>query len=159
MTRLTTGADSLHVNGMSDWVRRGEMGVRDGFRWSPDGTRIAYWHFDMTGVHLPADQRHRFALPGRHPDPVSRVGTTNSAVTARGCADGGATTWLQIPGDPRENYLPYLEWVGAGELLAQRINRLQNSNQVTLIDATNRHPRIVFTERDAAWLDQVDDVP
>lgn len=50
ITRLTTGADSLHVNGMSDWVYEEEFSVRDGFRWSPDGARIAYWHFDMTGV-------------------------------------------------------------------------------------------------------------
>ncbi|MGH7590368.1 MAG: DPP IV N-terminal domain-containing protein, partial [Gemmatimonadales bacterium] len=50
VTRLTPGADSLHVNGMSDWVYEEEFGLLDGFRWSPDGTRIAYWHFDMTGV-------------------------------------------------------------------------------------------------------------
>ena len=50
ITRLTTGADSLHVNGMSDWVYEEEFGLRDGFRWSPDGEKIAFWHFDMTGV-------------------------------------------------------------------------------------------------------------
>ena len=50
ITRLTTGADSLHVNGMTDWVYEEEFGLQDGFRWSPDGTRIAYWQFDMTGV-------------------------------------------------------------------------------------------------------------
>ncbi|MGE3618800.1 MAG: DPP IV N-terminal domain-containing protein, partial [Gemmatimonadales bacterium] len=50
ITRLTATGDSLHVNGMSDWVYEEEFGVRDGFRWSPDGKRIAYWNFDMTGV-------------------------------------------------------------------------------------------------------------
>src|SRR5207245_11653159 len=49
ITRLTTGADSLHVNGMTDWVYEEEFDLRDGFRWSPDGARIAYWHFDMPG--------------------------------------------------------------------------------------------------------------
>ncbi len=161
VTRITTGADSLHVNGMSDWVYEEEMGLRDGFRWSPDGTRIAYWHFDMTGVRTfllinDTDSLYPFVTPIQYP----KVGTTNSAVTAGVVsADGGPTTWLQIPGDPRENYLPYLEWVGPGELLAQRINRLQNSNQVTLIDAATGVSRIIFTERDAAWLDLVDEVP
>ena len=35
---------------MTDWVYEEEFGLRDGFRWSSDGTRLAYWQFDMTGV-------------------------------------------------------------------------------------------------------------
>ena len=50
LTKVTSGADSLHVNGMTDWVYEEEFALRDGFRWSPDGTKIAYWRFDMTGV-------------------------------------------------------------------------------------------------------------
>ncbi|HTX67045.1 MAG TPA: DPP IV N-terminal domain-containing protein, partial [Opitutaceae bacterium] len=50
ITRLTTGASATLVNGMTDWVYEEEFDLRDAFRWSPDGTRIAYWQFDMTGV-------------------------------------------------------------------------------------------------------------
>src|SRR5262249_8491429 len=50
VTALTSGADSLHVNGMTDWVYEEEFDLRDAFRWSPDGTKIAYWQFDMTRV-------------------------------------------------------------------------------------------------------------
>jgi dipeptidyl-peptidase-4 len=50
VTQLTSDADSLHVNGMTDWVYEEEFGLRDGFRWSPDGAKIAYWRFDMTGL-------------------------------------------------------------------------------------------------------------
>ena len=116
ITRLTTGADSLHVNGMSDWVYEEEFGVRDGFRWSPDGARIAYYHFDMTGVGTflminDTDSLYPFTIPIQYP----KVGTTNSAVTAGVVsAAGGATTWLQLPGDPREDYIPFLEWAGNG---------------------------------------------
>src|SRR5262245_58731245 len=38
------------VNGTSDWVNEEELGIRDGFRWSPDGARIAYWQFNTSGV-------------------------------------------------------------------------------------------------------------
>ncbi len=160
VTRLTTGADSLHVNGMSDWVYEEEFGLRDGFRWSPDGERIAFWHFDMTGVGTflmlnNTDSLYPFTVPIQYP----LVGTTNSAVTAGVVsASGGNITWIQLAGDPRQDYLPWMEWAGAKEILLQRMNRLQNTSDVQLADAATGAVRTVFTERDAAWLDLVDDV-
>ena len=161
ITRLTTGADSLHVNGMSDWVYEEEFGVRDGFRWSPDGTRIAYWHFDMTGVRTflminNTDSTYPYTIPIQYP----KVGTTNSAVTAGVVsASGGATTWLQLPGDPREDYIPYMEWVGADSVLVQRMNRLQNHDALILASAATGGVRTITTETDQAWLDVQDDDP
>ena len=160
ITRLTTGADSLHVNGMTDWVYEEEFDLRDGFRWSPDGARIAYWHFDMTGVGRflltnDTDSLYPFVTPVQYP----KAGTTNSAVTAGVVsAEGGATTWLQVPDDPRQNYVPRLEWAGPQELVLQRINRAQNTDRVMLADATTGAVRTVLVERDSAWLDVVDDL-
>jgi dipeptidyl-peptidase-4 len=42
ITRLTADASRTRVNGTTDWVYEEEFGLRDAFRWSPDGTRIAY---------------------------------------------------------------------------------------------------------------------
>ena len=160
VTRLTSGADSLHVNGMSDWVYEEEFGLRDGFRWSPDGERIAFWHFDMTGVGTflmlnNTDSLYPFTVPIQYP----LVGTTNSAVTAGVVsARGGDITWIHLAGDPRQDYLPWMEWAGSSEILLQRMNRLQNTSTVQLANASTGTVRTVFTERDAAWLDLVDDV-
>ncbi|HEU5358699.1 MAG TPA: S9 family peptidase [Gemmatimonadales bacterium] len=162
ITRLTTGADSLHVNGMSDWVYEEEFGLRDGFRWSPDGTRIAFWHFDMTGVRTfllinDTDSLYPYVIPIQYP----KAGTTNSAVTAGVLnADGsGTTTWLQVPGDPRDNYLPWMEWAGPKELLLQRIDRVQHDDALELADAATGAVRTVMTERDSAWVDLEGEVP
>ena len=38
------------ANGTADWVYEEEFSVRDGFSWSPDGKRIAYWQFDTSHV-------------------------------------------------------------------------------------------------------------
>ena len=136
ITKLSSGADSLHVNGMTDWVYEEEFALRDGFRWSPDGTKIAYLNFDMTGVGTfklinSTDSLYPIVTPIQYP----KVGTTNSAVRAGVVsATGGPTTWLAIPDDPRENYLPRLEWAGPTQVVVQRINRLQNSNKVILAD-------------------------
>ncbi len=160
ITRLTTGADSLHVNGMSDWVYEEEFGVRDGFRWSPDGTKIAYYHFDMTGVGTflminDTDSLYPFVIPIQYP----KVGTTNSAVTAGVVsAGGGPTTWFQLPGDPREDYIPYLEWAGKDSVLVQRMNRWQNNDALILVSAATGGTRTMMTETDQAWLDVIDDI-
>src|SRR6185312_4853763 len=160
ITALTNDADSLHVNGMTDWVYEEEFSLRDAFRWSPDGAKIAYWRFDMTGVGTfslinDTDSLYPKITPIQYP----KAGTKNSAVTAGVVsASGGPTTWLKIPDDPRENYLPWMEWAGSNELMVQRMNRLQNTDRVMLADAATGATRDVLTERDSAWIDLVDDV-
>src|ERR1700752_3646074 len=165
VTQLTSDAESLHVNGMTDWVYEEEFGLQDGFRWSPDGAQIAYWRFDMTGVGTFSLINNPDSLyPKITPIQYPKAGTRNSAVTAGVVsANGGPTMWLQIPDDPRENYLPRMEWAVAGqgapnELMLQRMNRLQNTDRVMLADATTGATRTVLTERDSAWLDVVDDI-
>ncbi|MGH7613274.1 MAG: S9 family peptidase [Gemmatimonadales bacterium] len=160
ITRLTADADSLHVNGMTDWVYEEEFDLRDAFRWSPDGTKIAYWRFDMTEVRTftlinDTDSLYPFTIPIQYP----KTGTPNSAVRAGiVSADGGATTWIFLPDDLRDNYLPRMEWVGSKELVLQRMNRQQNTNRVLLADAANGGTRPILTERDNAWLDVVDEI-
>jgi dipeptidyl-peptidase-4 len=148
------------VNGMTDGAYEEEFDLRDAFRWSPDGAKIAYWRFDMTGLgtyYLVNDTDSLY--PRITPIQYPKAGTRNSAVTAGVVsADGGPTTWLQIPDDPRENYLPRLEWAGPNELVLQRIPRLQNTDRVMLADATTGATRAVLTERDSAWVDVVDEI-
>ncbi len=160
VTRLTDSGSRTLVNGTTDWVYEEEFGLRDAFRWSPDGTRIAYWQFDMTGVRdflllNTTDSLYSYAIPIQYP----KAGTTNSAVRAGVVpAVGGPTVWLDLPGDPRDDYLPRMEWApGGSELVLQRMNRLQNTNRVMLADAATGAVRELFTDRDDAWVDVVND--
>jgi dipeptidyl-peptidase 4 len=74
-------------------------------------------------------------------------------------ADSPGTTWFALSGDPRDNYVPRMDWAGnSDELLIQHENRLQNTNQVLLGDAATGTLRPVMVERDDAWLIPNEDV-
>ena len=47
---LTRDGSPEIINGTTDWVYEEEFGLRDAFRWSPDGKRIAFWRFDQSAV-------------------------------------------------------------------------------------------------------------
>lgn len=108
---LTHDGSHTIVNGTSDWVYEEELDVRDGFRWSPDGKRIAYWHFDSSGVgEYPLINYTDSLYPKIRMIPYPKAGTANSAVTV-GVVDvrSGKTKWLCVPGDPRNNYIARME--------------------------------------------------
>jgi len=48
--QLTSDGSNSIINGTSDWVYEEEFSLRDGFHWSPDGGKIAYFQFDQSGV-------------------------------------------------------------------------------------------------------------
>ena len=161
ITRLTNrGGAANIVNGTTDWVYEEEFYLRDAFRFSPDGRRIAYWQFDMSGVRdfvliNNTDSLYSFTIPIQYP----KAGTTNSAVRVGVVStSGGPTTWIKLPGDPRDDYVPRMEWIDANRLLIQRENRLQNTNRLLLAEAATGSVRDVITERDSAWLDVVNDM-
>ena len=144
------------INGTFDWVYEEELGLRDGFRWSPDGKRIAYWQMDEEGVK----EMHMINnVPGNYPQVVTfrypKVGETNArARVGVVSADGGETTWVRVEGDPRNHYIARMDWAdNSKELLLQRLNRLQNRNAVMIADAATGKARTVYTDRDEAWIE------
>lgn len=158
-TRLTSDATSTLVNGMSDWVYEEEFSLRDGFRWSPDSRHIAFWQFDMSGVRnftLINDTDSLYPVTKEIQYP--KAGTTNSAVRV-GVVDagGGPVVWTRLAGDPRQNYVPWMEWADPAHVVIQRMNRLQNTDDLLLADIATGEPRSLLTERDSTWVNVVDD--
>jgi dipeptidyl-peptidase-4 len=160
ITRLTTSGSATIINGTSDWVYEEELGVRDGFRWSPDGRRIAYWQFDTTGVGQftllnNTDSVYPVATTIPYPKPGSKNSAARIGVVA---ADGGDTRWMQTPGDPRDSYLARLEWQNDTTLAIQQLNRLQNQQDLLSADAATGRVGRVFRDRSESWVDVVDTV-
>lgn len=152
------GSDTI-INGTSDWTYEEEFGIRDGFRWSPDGRHIAFWNFDSSGVGEfrminNTDTLYPRIITFRH----AKVGTTNSACRI-GVVDsgGGEPRWFDpSEGNSRDHYIARMEWAGKGEVVFQWLNRLQNTDRVILGNIVTGGMRTVLTEKDEAWVDVQD---
>ena len=163
ITQLTSDGSRTTINGTFDWVYEEELGLRDGWRWSADGRLIAYWQLDATGVRdftliNDTDSLYSYQVPVQYP----KAGETNSAGRVGVVsASGGPTTWIAVPGEPRDNYIARMEWApvvagGAAELVIQHMNRLQNTLHVMFADPRTGAVRVALTEQDSTWVEQVD---
>jgi dipeptidyl-peptidase-4 len=160
ITPLTTDGSKTIINGTFDWVYEEELSLRDGFRWSPDGQRIAYWQLDASGVRdflliNNTDSLYSFTTPVQYP----KAGTTNSSARVGVVsATGGPTTWMKIPGDPRNNYIARMDWAAnSTELTIQQLNRRQTVNTMFVANAKTGAAKPLFVDKDSAWIDIYDD--
>ncbi len=155
--QLTKDGSETTINGTFDWVYEEEFDLRNGFRWSPDSRRIAYWQLDARGVGIfylinNTDSLYSRPIPVQYP----KAGTTNSSCRI-GVVDaaGGDSRWFMLEGSPRDHYIAYMEWAGPDEIIFQRLNRMQNTLHVMLGDVRKGTNRIVLTEKDSTWVDVV----
>ena len=159
--QLTRDGSEVIVNGNFDWVYEEELNCYDGWRWSPDGKKIAFWRSDTegTGTFLiidNIDSLYSFTIPLPYP----KAGTTNSAVKV-GVVDveTAETGWFPVPGDPRENYIARMEFVpGTEEVMIQQLNRLQNTNTVYYGNVNTLELNPFYQDHDDAFLDIHDNI-
>ncbi len=159
IVQLTKDGSAKIVNGTSDWVYEEELGLRDCFQFSPDGRSVAYWQFDTSGIetfNLIDDTDSLY--PTTHGFPYPKAGTTNSAVRIGVVASaGGATRWMKVPGDPRNIYIARMNWLSdSSAVLLQRLNRLQNRNDVLIADAKSGSVREIYHDQSNTWIDLED---
>jgi dipeptidyl-peptidase-4 len=159
ITLLTRDGSDTVVNGTSDWVNEEEFGLQRGFRWSPDGKFIAYWQFDTSGVRQFKLINYTDALyPQVTTYAYPKVGETNSSCRVGVVSvKGGRTRWFRANADPRNHYIPAMEWSkDSRHVVFQQLNRLQNTNQVIRGDAKTGATQVLLTDRDDAWVEVID---
>lgn len=156
ITQLSKDGSDTIVNGTADWVYEEEFYLRNGFRWSPDGKYIAYWQFDAAGVrinHLVNNTDELYPVITSYAYP--KVGQTNSACRVGIVeADGGKTRWFRPSDDPRNHYIPKMEWAeDSKSVVFQQLNRLQNTNAFIRGEVRRGDLRTLLTDRDDAWVE------
>lgn len=154
--QITQDGTDRMINGTFDWVYEEEFGTKDGFRWSPDGKKIAFWkqdakdtrHFYMINN---TDSLYSFIIPVEYP----KVGLKPSA-TSIWLYDlsSNTTKALDISGDPSQHYIPRMEWtMDSRSIILQQLNRKQNESKIVLADANTGNSHTIHTEVDNAWID------
>lgn len=155
---LTRDGGPEIINGTTDWVYEEEFGLRDAFRWSPDGKRIAFWRFDQSAVRpfslIDETTRYPSFTTFKYP----KAGERNADIKL-GVIDvaSGATRWIAIGGDA-DSYVPRMEWLGTDSVVFQRMPRKQNRVDLVAASVTSDGSRVILTDSDSAYVDVQDPV-
>jgi len=155
ITKLTKDGTRKLINGTFDWVYEEEFGCRDGFRWSPDGAKIAFWQVDASKVRdyymlNTTDSNYSQVIPVEYPKVGEPPSPTKIGVVY---LYNGSTRWMDIAGDPQQNYLPRMEWAGNNELLVQQLNRKQQVSKMIYCNVIDNKSRVFWSESSSSWVD------
>ncbi len=161
IVQLTFDANKTTINGLFDWVYEEEFSIRDGFRWSPDGTKIAYWQLDTSGSkNFTMINNTDELYPTITQFPYPKVGEKNPAAKIGVVSlSDQKTVWADFTGDAHNMYIPRMSWAAnSDEVIVQRMNRKQDTNKVYLVNAKNGSLNHIYTEKEKTFIEWVYDV-
>lgn len=152
---LTQDGNRKLINGTFDWAYEEEFACRDGFQWSPDSKKISFWQIDANQIRDYymmnfTDSVYSKVVPveypkvGESPSPA-RIGVIE--------LDSKKLSWLNIPGDPQQHYLPRMEWNSPELLLVQQLNRKQNHSKIYSVNVPANEAKVISEEKEETWID------
>ncbi len=159
----TNGGDGAVINGTFDWVYEEEFGLRDGFRWHPEGSLIAFYQLDESGTRDFTMQNYRTLYPEVTSFRYPKVGEDNSEIRV-GVVDAisGETrffdtdTWFE--GGDETEYIAAMGWTppladGTRDVWMLRLNRDQNHVDLLYADPSSGAVRTVLQEDVSAYVE------
>jgi dipeptidyl-peptidase 4 len=155
---LTQGGTAEKAYARLDWVYPEELGIPTAHWWSPDSTRIALLHFDVSNTPQYPHADYLASPPRPEPERYPKPGDPNA--TVRLAVVDVYTTRLRFVdlGDAREHLLARVEWLPDGKTIAvQRLNRIQNKLQLIFVDADTLESEIILTEESKHWINIAND--
>jgi dipeptidyl-peptidase-4 len=114
----------LVLNGEVDWVYEEELDVRSNYFWSPDSKNLAYLQMNETQVpQYPLTDwipNHAQVEWQRYPQPGDANPEVHVGVVS---AKGGKTTWVKLPIQAGDDYIPRFGWVDRNTLWIETLSR------------------------------------
>jgi dipeptidyl-peptidase 4 len=154
--RLTFDGGPARFNGCFDWAYEEGFGCRDGSRWSPDGTWLAFWHVNCDTVE-------RISIPPTigggsawREIPYSRPGRRIGA-TRIGLLDVNRATvrWLPAAAGIDVGYVPRMQWLHDDCLLLLHVDRYQHHARLLRWTLSTDSVTSAYEEHDPAWIDVI----
>ena len=125
------------INGAPDWVYEEEFSFSQGFYWSPDSKKIAYYRFDESNVKEFQMEEFEGLYPDWYSFKYPKAGEDNSIVEVFVYDLATGKSVKMDTGEETDIYLPRIGWTkDANTLAIQRLNRHQNHLEILAANAT-----------------------
>lgn len=155
-TRITNdGKHNAIINGGTDWVYEEEFSIAKAFKWSPDGSKLAFLRFDESRVKEFTMQMYNDDV---YPENVTfkypKVGEDNAIVTVHIFNLKKGKTVKVKTGSETDIYFPRIEWTeGSNKLCVFRMNRHQNELDLLLANPKNGKTSLLLKETNDYYID------
>ncbi|MFD1002492.1 S9 family peptidase [Ohtaekwangia kribbensis] len=143
------------INGTTDWVYEEEFSFVDGFYWSPDGKKLAYYRFDESAVREYNLQRWGKTLyPTDYRFKYPKAGEVNSAVEIWIYNLDSKQKVKADIGTEKDIYIPRVKWTADASILSiRKLNRLQNNLDIFHTNVSTGTSTVVLNEKSETFID------
>jgi len=149
----TDGAKNEIINGASDWVYEEELVLVKAFKWSPDGSKLAYYRFDQTAVKEWLMKIYGPLYPTEERFKYPKAGEDNSKVEIFFYNLAEAKKTKANIGDKYE-YVSRINWMNDSKSLAiQTLNRHQNELNIHLTTASSGESKVILNETNEKYVE------
>lgn len=159
-TRMTDdGKRNAIINGATDWVYEEEFAFTRAFEWSPDNNRIAFLQFNETDVPEYSMQTFKGALyPGNYEFKYPKAGEKNAIVNLFFYDLKIGKKVQGNLGSETDQYIPRIRFTqDASKLAVFRLNRLQNSLDLLMVDAGTGTSTVLMNESSNTYVQELTD--
>lgn len=145
------------INGAPDWVYEEEFGFAQGFFWSPDNTKIAFYRFDESNVKEFQMEIFDNLYPDWYSFKYPKAGEDNSIVEVYVYDLSSKKTIKMDTGEETDIYIPRMKWTKDPDILAiQRLNRHQNHLEILAANASTGQTTVFYDETNPYYIDVTD---
>jgi dipeptidyl-peptidase-4 len=142
-------------NGEVDWVYEEELDARSNYFWSPDSRSLAFLQMNESDVPVyPLTDwipTHASVTPQRYPQPGDANPNVRIGIVG---AQGGRVSWIKLPFNPGQDYIPRFGWVDRKTIWAEVIPRDQKHRIFYFADTAGGAVREVLNISDEKFLDE-----
>lgn len=146
------------INGGTDWVYEEEFAFTKAFFWSADSKKLAFYRFDESKVKMFSMAMYGNLYPENYDFKYPKAGEANSVVDLYIYHLGGGKKVKADLGSETDQYIPRVKWTKSSDKLAvMRMNRLQNTLDLMLVEAGTGNSEVILTEKEETYIDEVTD--